>query len=74
MNGDGIIWATPAGTRTDFDNEFGKLVSAFVASYNGRQPIATWFSNRTKPLIEEEFLNHLPSEVRKEVHQLIQSI
>lgn len=63
-----------AQQRQGFDEKFGELVDKYVDSYSGDQPIIIWRSDTTKPIVHDEFLNHLPDNIRNKVFQIIEKI
>lgn len=71
---DDIIWAVPFSKRQNFEMEFSKRVTSFVNSYNGTQPIMTWYSDRNLPEISSDFLKHLPDYIRDEIETLIKKL
>lgn len=68
------IWLTPSYKRQHFDSQFSDLVNPYVSSYSGRQPIMSWYSDKEEPQIHEDFLNHLPAEIRKKVFNLVKEL
>lgn len=68
-----VIWELSFKKRQEFEVQFAFLVLEYVNSYNGKQPIMSWDSNLSYPLLEEEFLKHLPQHIKTNVETLLES-
>lgn len=69
-----VIWETPAKKRQEFDEQFSTLVTSYVETYKGGQPIISWHSDKIKPVIHKDFFTHLPTFVQQKIGDLLKSL
>jgi hypothetical protein len=68
---DNIIFETPEKKRKEFENAFFNIVEPYIATYKtGTSPLM-WYSEKEKPIIPEDFSNHLPKVIQERVKNLI---
>lgn len=68
---DHVIYETPEKKRKEFENAFLNIVEPYIETYKtGTSPL-TWYSEKEKPIIPEDFFNHLPIVIQEKVKTLI---
>lgn len=66
-----VIWETTEKERKQFEQEFLDLIKGYTQYVIS--PIS-WYSGQRKPILNEEFVNQLPKDIREDIERLISKL